>query len=188
MSAAALLDDLRRHGASVRLSGGAVRLSIPPGSRLPESLVNAARAAKAELAALLSAGTNPSRMDLAEPEERAALVQYDGEVPAMYADTFARIQHACPNAVPEVRWRQFIHDGGLFLDQWGRMATESGWTAPDLFGLHETKPLVRHDATGLLWLLKGEQVVALDSIAARLSGGLTYRRAVLPTVVAVSGQ
>jgi hypothetical protein len=42
--------------------------------------------------------------------------------------------------------------------------------------LHSTAPMGRYDRMGLIWLLKGERVVALTTIGARLSGGLTFYR------------
>ncbi|MHB2168023.1 hypothetical protein [Alsobacter sp. R-9] len=116
------------------------------------------------------------RLDAADLDERAAIVEVDGNIPPIYAARFAALMQACPDGVPIPRWQMFVDDGGHFLDAWGHQAAALGWTPQNLFGLHETKPLVRHDATGLLWLLKGERVVALTSTAARLSGGLVYRR------------
>jgi hypothetical protein len=75
------------------------------------------------------------------------------------------------------RWNAFINDAGLFLDAWGKQAERLGWTVDDLFGLHPRTPMARYDQMGMLWLLKGEHVVALTATEARLSGALTYRRA-----------
>lgn len=86
------------------------------------------------------------------------------------------------------RWRQTVEDGRQFLTQWGQQAAALGWTARDLFGLHEVpqmphvsyRRLARYDCTGLCWLLRGCEVVALtDSTAAirHPSGTITtYRR------------
>jgi hypothetical protein len=63
-----------------------------------------------------------------------------------------------------------------------------GWTARDLFGLHQppTNPapmyrrLSRYDETGLVWLLEGREVVALtqETASIRWPGGSVtiYRR------------
>jgi hypothetical protein len=53
-----------------------------------------------------------------------------------------------------------------------------GWTARDLFGLHQppAKPhpsyrrLSRYDETGLVWLLQGREVVALTETTASIRG------------------
>jgi hypothetical protein len=45
-----------------------------------------------------------------------------------------------------------------------------GWDVEDLFGLHPTAGLNRHDAAALIRMLKGERVVAPTVTEARLSG------------------
>jgi hypothetical protein len=52
----------------------------------------------------------------------------------------------------------------------------NGRTAEEFFGLHPKAPMARYDRMGLIWMLKGERVVALTATAARLSGGLTFYR------------
>jgi hypothetical protein len=94
----------------------------------------------------------------------------------------------CPDHIEHHRWRQAVEDGGRFLATWGDRAQALGWTARDLFGLHQppTNPapmyrrLSRYDETGLVWLLEGREVVALteETAAIRWSGGYVtiYRR------------
>jgi hypothetical protein len=65
---------------------------------------------------------------------------------------------------------------GVFLDQWGYVAERLGWTAEELFGLHPDAPMARYDRMGLIWLLKGERVIALTAREARLSRGLVFYR------------
>ena len=60
----------------------------------------------------------------------------------------------------------FVNDAGLFLDAWGSEAERLGWTAADLFGLHPTAGLNRHDKAGLCWLLKSQRVVGLTATEA----------------------
>jgi hypothetical protein len=81
-----------------------------------------------------------------------------------------------------------VADGKTFLSRWGDQAQALGWTAKDLFGLfpapEHTKPtfnrLARYDATGLIWLLQGREVIALAEATAAIrgpTGALTvYRR------------
>lgn len=89
----------------------------------------------------------------------------------------------CPTHVEPARWEQATKDGQRFLIQWGERAEALGWTARDLFGLHEvpTKPhatyqrLSRYDCTGLIWFLQGCPVVALTQATA--TGTITtYRK------------
>jgi hypothetical protein len=87
-----------------------------------------------------------------------------------FCRTFSALESRCPDLVPPARWQQAIKDGRAFLARWGRQAEALGWTARDLFGLHQppTKPhpsysrLSRYDETGLIWLLDGRRVVALS--------------------------
>jgi hypothetical protein len=86
--------------------------------------------------------------------------------------------------VPIDRWQQCVEDGHRFLAQWGNQAEALGWTGRDLFGLaslpdnpHPSyRRLSRYDETGLIWLLRGRQVLALtEGIAAieSLTGAVT---------------
>ena len=105
-----------------------------------------------------------------------------------YGCTLAALQARCPDVVPAARWQQAIEDGRRFLAAWGEQADTLGWTARDLFGLHQppAKPhpsysrLSRYDQTGLVWLLQGRSVLALtDGTAAveNATGAITvYRR------------
>jgi len=128
-------------------------------------------------APFVSSGSAPeARIDRAEPDERAAVAEVDGNVPAAYSATFARLQQRCPEGVPQKRWLLFLDDAGRFLDAWGHQALALGWTDADLFGLDPVAPLARYDRLGLLWMLRGEAVTALTERAAKLSGGHTYRR------------
>jgi hypothetical protein len=103
--------------------------------------------------------------------------------------TYAHLQLKPPDYIPEDRWQQCIEDGRAFLHQWGEAAQRLGWTSADLFGLHTppAKPhpsysrLSRYDATGLIWLLQGREVLALTEATATIknpiSGSITtYRR------------
>jgi hypothetical protein len=119
--------------------------------------------------------TSDNATEIDEAEREAIAIELGG-VPEVYASAFAGLQaHAHPE-VPLERRHQFINDAGIFLDQWGHEAERLGWTAEALFGLHPAAPLARYDRMGLIWILKGEHVVALIATEARLSGGLTFYR------------
>jgi hypothetical protein len=89
---------------------------------------------------------------------------------------FCAIASHAPPEAPIDRWHQFIDDGGVFLNRWGLEAEWLGWTVEELFGLHADAPMARYDRMGLLWMLKGERIVAPTATEARLSGGLTFYR------------
>jgi len=106
----------------------------------------------------------------------------------LYAEALRELESECPEYVEAARWQQAIHDAVCFMSKWGRQAQVLGWTAQELFGLHEppSKPhasysrLSRYDATGLIWLLRGRPAVALTDTTATIStpsgGTVTYRK------------
>jgi hypothetical protein len=105
-----------------------------------------------------------------------------------YGRVFSTLCERCPAHVEPARWQQALQDGRRFLAEWGEQAEALGWTARDLFGLHEvpTNPhptyqrLSRYDCTGLIWLLQGCPVVALTEATAAIkmpTGNVTtYRK------------
>ncbi|MFO1149081.1 MAG: hypothetical protein U1E62_11970 [Alsobacter sp.] len=111
-----------------------------------------------------------------DDEERAAIAEEVGGVPAVYAGAFAEMQRRCPVNVDVARWRQAVDDSGRFFDGWGSQAVALGWSANDILGIHPTHPLARVDALGLAWLLQGDTVMLMDRVSAKLSCGQTYRR------------
>jgi hypothetical protein len=112
-----------------------------------------------------------------------------------YRRPFGVLQLRPPALVEFKRWRQCVEDGKRFLAAWGSQAEASGWTSADLFGLH-TPPerahpsyrrLSRYDATGLVWLLEGREVIALTATTALIrkphTGNITtYRRSNKPAL------
>jgi hypothetical protein len=104
------------------------------------------------------------------------------------------LERRCPNHIAVADWQQAIRGGHRFLDSWGEQAEALGWTAQDLFGLHEVphtphasyRRLARYDCTGLIWLLRGAVVVNLTEstavICGRLGAMTTYRRAGKPAL------
>lgn len=89
-----------------------------------------------------------------------------------------------PEYFPPQRWQQAVGDGFAFLSRWGLEAARLGWTATDLFGASPSEPWARVGMLGLVPLLDGGAVVALDASAATIettSGSrLRYRRHVSP--------
>jgi hypothetical protein len=86
-----------------------------------------------------------------DQDEREAIAIELGGVPVIYAKAFAQIQARPPADVPDDRWHRFVDDGGRFLDRWGGEAERLGWTAVDLFGLDQVKPMARYNNMGLMW-------------------------------------
>lgn len=115
-------------------------------------------------------------------EERAAIVEHDGNIPRTWAEGFARLHpDRPPGDVPSKRWLTFIDDIGRFLDSpFCAGAAALGWGPHDLFGCDRDRPFARIDQAGLLWLLKGDKLIALTentaTIARRTGARQTYRR------------
>jgi hypothetical protein len=97
-------------------------------------------------------------------------------VSAHYGEAFAALQIACPVNVPRERWRQAIEDAGLFLGQWGCEAERLDWQIEELFGLHAEAPMSRYDHMGLIWILRGRSVTAINLDFAMVNQSLKYYR------------
>jgi hypothetical protein len=135
------------------------------------------------LAALAGlAGPHPETRNPDAAEERAAIVEYEAGVPRAWAEGFARLDPDRPAAdVPPKRWLTFIDDVGRFLDgSFAEKAAALGWGPFDLFGCDRDRPFARTDRCGLLWLLKGDRLIALTAETAVIetAAGVrqTYRR------------
>ena len=108
-------------------------------------------------------------------------------VPDPYAVAIAALEQRCPDYIDTVDWQKTIEDGRQFIGRWAEQANALGWTARDLLGLHTIpehpapsyRRLSRYDETGLIWLLKGRQVVALTEATAAIenpTGAITIYR------------
>ncbi len=102
-------------------------------------------------------------------EERAALAEIGAGVPREWAEGYARLQVIRPpTGIAVWRWQQVIDDAGHFLDRWATQAAALGWKTLDVFGVHGAKPVERFDAAGLVWLLRGAEVVAIAEKTAKV--------------------
>ena len=171
--------------ASDRNSGSSVAdvASVAAGPSLNHrSVANVATVAGASLSSLHTVADVAVVAGHDEFEERAALIEYGASVPRAWAEGFARLN--CVNPIdgfsPEA-WRHLIDDSGVFLDRWSGEAVGLGWTVADVFGVDPTAPAARFDRMGLVPLIRGGAVVAIDAnsatIQTRTGGTLRYRRA-----------
>ena len=105
-------------------------------------------------------------------EERAAIVQYDADLPRAWAEAFARPDWSGPPAgVSQERWHRFVNDCGAFLDgEWANRAHLLGWSPKDLFGCDRGSPSTTPPTSGLLWQLNGGQLILLSGGAAIVAG------------------
>lgn len=115
-------------------------------------------------------------------EERAAIAEYEGGAPRVWAEALARLAPARPPGdVPPRRWVRFIDDCGRFVDDgWAHRAEVLGWGPLHLFGCDRERPWARIDHAGLIWLLDGHKIFALtaDTAVIETAAGArqTYRR------------
>jgi hypothetical protein len=152
---------------------------------LPNQLIEQLREAKPDLLTLLAPPepqTEPLDTWADTEEERGAILEHDGGAPRAWAEGFARLNPNKPPAdVPPRRWLRFIDDCGRFLHGgWAARATALGWGPLNLFGCDRERPFARVDHLGLLWLVKGGNIVELHRDRAILDteSGVrqTYRR------------
>jgi hypothetical protein len=175
MNAAEILQAVRLAGAGLRVKGDSLVASNA--SRIAPTIKAAIRANKPQIMAALTDGTGCEVEIIELPEA------------TRYRKVFGVLQLKPPALIPLARWRQCVEDGRRFLAKWGSQAESLGWDSRDLFGLH-TPPidphpsysrLSRYDATGLIWLLEGREVIALTETTATIqnptTGNVTvYRR------------
>lgn len=93
-----------------------------------------------------------------EMAERAALMEFDGGLPRVWAESMARLCTAPrPGAyLPEV-WATLVEDGAKLIDRHLTRIVGNGWT-PD-------------DVRGLLPLIQGREVVAVHIADVVVRGG-----------------
>ena len=132
------------------------------GPKSPPSVASVASVAR--LAVLKASPGGFGEPDDTEIEERKAMAM--GGVPEAYLDGWARLQCQRPATASDDEWRQAIVDAGLFLDRWGSLALELGWTPADLFD-----PPSDGNPGGLVWRTKGLGIRALgDGHAVTIEG------------------
>jgi hypothetical protein len=169
--------------AAVRALGGDVKLGSPgrlkviaPGP-LPNELIQRLHAAKPDLLTLLTSNTVDTWTD--SKEERAAIIEYDGGAPRVWAEALARLDPAKPRAgISPKRWLRFIDDCGRFIaGGWAAQAAACQWQPLHLFGCDRTRPYARD--RGLLWEINGGRLIELDRnraiIETRWGAQLRYR-------------
>jgi hypothetical protein len=129
---------------------------------------------------------NKNQISSSTPAKAAKVAKVAEPFP--FAEALDTLDRRRPEYIEPERWQQCLIDAQRFLASWGDKALALGWTADELFGLHEppARPhpscsrLSRYDATGLLWLLQGRRVVALSADTAAIECGngniVTYRK------------
>ena len=109
--------------------------------------------------------------DPAEVEERAGIIQANGHAPDWSTEAATLFTMTPPASFTEARWEQILDDGGRFADAWGKQAAALGWSPVDAFGVSPYAPEVNPGASGLVLLLEGHSVIALDADTATIDCG-----------------
>ena len=122
-------------------------------------------------------------MDAEDFEERAAIVEYDGEVPQEWAAGLAHLcVMPCPEGVDVIRWRQVVDNAGRFADEWAVKASTLGWDTADIFGVDRHKPEAAIHTAGLIWLLGDKRIVAISADAVIVETPNGARQSFRPSV------
>jgi len=125
---------------------------------------------KVKISAVTSPVPPPPEPEQGAIDERAGLCA-DG-VPPLYLDAWARLNCRKPLRASEAEWRRALDDGGRFLDAWGSLAAEWGWTVGELFDL----PRGAASDGGLVWFITGAKVEAFGPDHASLEDGRIFDR------------
>jgi hypothetical protein len=136
-----------------------------------EALVSPAAVPFASSPTATTKTTKAPRDKLPEGEEEwTAIVAYKRGIPHAWTEGFARVDpDRPPGDVPPRRWCQFVDDISRFLDSdFAPTAAALGWGSLDLFGCDRDRPFARLDQAGLLWLLNGDELIALSENTATI--------------------
>ncbi|MDO7843439.1 hypothetical protein [Sphingomonas immobilis] len=68
-------------------------------------------------------------------------------------------------------WRYMARDALKFVRAWGEVALAAGWSTLDVFGIEPDPSARRLDRIGLVPLLGGREVAAIDDVAAWIGSG-----------------
>ena len=179
MSAAPLIEAVRRAGGAIAVHDGRLRLSAP--EPLPEELLRELRVHKAEVIDHLRHDRETALgQPAAEPSRKGKALAV--ETLAAWSDGVARLRGmAPPRNYPQHAWQQLIIDVERFLDGcWAAQAHRLGWPDWELFGCHRRAPWGRIQGMGLVLLLHGDELAALtasEAVIRRRSGAhQTWRR------------
>jgi hypothetical protein len=157
MTAAPVIEAVRRAGGRILVRGGHLRLSAP--APLPDMLIAQVRQHKAEILDVLGTAA-PATSQRRRPGASPAYI-----VPASVERWRQGVERlgamSPPPGYPERAWSQLLADAERFLDSWGIQAARLGWPAWELFGCHRYAPWKRIQGMGLVLLLRGDEIAAL---------------------------
>jgi hypothetical protein len=161
MTAAPVIEAVRRAGGRILVHGEHVRLSAPV--PLPDTLIAEVRQHKAEILDLLGTAV-PAISERQGPS--ASPVEIGIECWRRGVERLSSMSP--PPGYPEHAWTQLLADAERFLGRWGTQAARLGWQAWELFGCHREAPFGRINGMGLVLLLRGKELIALTDAEAAI--------------------
>ncbi len=122
-----------------------------------------------------------AKSDVLKSHKRSGREEVSGRnVPKEWAEALAALGSLVRPAegfTPN-QWHRIVNDAARFVENWSAHAVKQGWGILDVFGVHPLAPAARYDAMGLVLLIRGGEVIALDERRAtiRMPSGaeLTY--------------
>jgi len=85
-----------------------------------------------------------------------------------------------PESFSPEAWHQLLLDTNSFFQRWAEQAELLAWSDKDLIGVHPRAPAARYDAMGLLFLIRGGEVIGLHdqcaTIRSQRGSLLVYRK------------
>jgi hypothetical protein len=160
MSAALALHAAEAAGVAVVLGANELLLEAP--SAPPPLITEAVYRHRGEIANLLRHRHEHAHERLRR-EHVAVRASTRKRPPSNWAEALARLSITPkPVGFTPGQWDHILLDAERFVADWAEKAAAFGWTFSDVFGVHLRAPAARYDGTGLVLLLRGGRVVALD--------------------------
>ena len=154
MTAAPVIEAVRRAGGRILVRGGHLRLSAP--APLPDTLIAQVRQHKAEILDVLRTAVPAASQRQRPGASPADTVRASVERWRRGVERLGSMSP--PPGYPEHAWTQLLADAERFLDSWGIQAARLGWPAWELFGCHRRAPWGRIQGMGLVLLLRGDEI------------------------------
>jgi hypothetical protein len=155
MNAAVALAAATAVGVRVAVDGD--DLLLEAARRPPDAIVEDLRRHKPAIVSMLRGGRGEA-IAQQKPANR------HGGAPVEWSNWLAALTTAAPaEGFTPTQWRQLVVDAERFLHDWGEEAARHGWTLLEAFGVHMRAPSARYDGMGLVPLLRGGEVIALNA-------------------------
>jgi hypothetical protein len=162
------------------------KLALEAACEPPASLIEVLARHKVEIIALLDpvARINGAAFNVIEDDndadaeaERAAIIEFDGGVPRLWAEALAKLcRRRRPDSVTSREWDQLRDDFAHFCECWALQAEALGWRPRDLL---RWAPCCPYTHLGLAWKFEGRPVVEVRQDAIVIERAQPSLRAML---------